>query len=85
MVSLFEVSYSDSVCFELISLPDYRANFGSTRLLVLLRVKPGLILIRLQTTENQLIGILVSLGNFYMHDITVFNIHGANFKQHYSS
>ena len=32
MISLVEVSYSDSVCFELMSLPDYSANFGLTRI-----------------------------------------------------
>ena len=44
MVSLVEVSYSDSVCFELMCSPDYSATFGLTWLKVLLRVKPGLIL-----------------------------------------
>ena len=39
MVLLVEVSYSDSVCFELMSLPDYSVNFGLIRLWVLLRVK----------------------------------------------
>ena len=32
MILLVEVSYSDSVCFELMSLPDYSANFGLTRI-----------------------------------------------------
>ena len=50
MVSLVEVSYFDSVCFEFMSSPDYSANFRLTQLYVLLRVKPGLILIRLRTT-----------------------------------
>ena len=32
LVSLVEVSYSDLVCFELMSSPIYSANFGLTRL-----------------------------------------------------
>ena len=30
--------------------------------------------------KNHVIGILVPLGNFYLHNIIVFNIH-ENFKQ----